>query len=76
MILVFSGDGDDFKRFYSLFCLFVCLFVCLFLQERVSLFRFGCPGTSSIDQLALNSWRSACLCLTAGIKGICLHCPA
>ena len=38
---------------YRTSCLIVCLFVCLFVCDKVSLCSFGCPGTSSVDQVGL-----------------------
>jgi hypothetical protein len=41
-----------FFSFSFSFCFFF-LFVCLFFQDRVSLYRPGCPGTHSVDQAGL-----------------------
>jgi hypothetical protein len=46
--------------------LFLFLFCFCFFQDRVSLYRPGCPGTNFVDQ--------AGLCLpSAGIKDMCHH---
>ena len=46
-----------------------------FSRDRVSLGSPGCPGTHSVDQAGFK--KSTCLCLSsAGIKGLCHHCPA
>ena len=37
---------------YFLVFVFVCLF-CFVFQDRVSLYRPGCPGTHSVDQVGL-----------------------
>jgi hypothetical protein len=60
-----------FKEFTFLFvCLFVCFetgFLCVALAVLDLLCRPGWPQTQ----------KSACLCLpSAGIKGLCHHCPA
>jgi len=52
-----------------------------FLQPVVFKTDFLCspwyPGTDWVDQLSLNTQRSACLCLqSSGIKSICHHCMA
>jgi hypothetical protein len=49
----------------------------LFFRDRVSLCSPGCPGTHSVDQAGLELWNPPSLCLpSAGIKGMCHHCPA
>jgi hypothetical protein len=48
------------------------VFVCCGSQDKVSLCNIpGYPGLATYTKLALNSWRSSCLCLlSAGIKGV------
>jgi hypothetical protein len=60
----------------SLLC-FIFVGVVVVFQDRVSLCSPGCPGTHSVDQAGPRTQRFACLCLSsAGIKGMCHHCPA
>jgi hypothetical protein len=53
------------------------LFCFVLFRDRVSLCSLGCPGTHFVDQASLELRKSTCLCLlSAGIKGMCHHCPA
>ena len=76
--VLFFSDALFFSFFLSLFLsffLFLSLFVCS--QDKFSLCSPRCPGTHSVDKMALNSQKSACLCLlNAGIKGKWHHWPA
>ena len=54
----------SFRLLLLLFCFF----------RMVSLCGPGYPGTSSVDQVALELTEITCLCLlSAGIKGMCYH---
>ena len=64
------------KRAPDFFVLVFC-FCFVFQEDKVFLCRHDCPGTHSVDRLALNSQRFVCLCLpSAGIKGVCHYCLA
>jgi hypothetical protein len=52
-----------------------CLFVCLF-GDRISLCSPSCLGTHSVDQAGLELRNLPALPPSAGIKGVCHHCPA
>ena len=73
--VLFFSDALFFSFFLSLFLsffLFLSLFVCS--QDKFSLCSPRCPGTHSVDKMALNSEKSDCLCLlNAGIKGVHHH---
>ena len=66
----------NFMGYYLVgFFLFVCFLFFVF-RDRVSLYSPSCPGTHFIDQAGLDrKWtqKSACLCVSAGIKGVWHH---